>query len=138
MLYKLVHKSLPGLLLKSLRVLFAGLLLVAGPAQAQDGHSWDGQWIAEGTLFQVRVEVRDQVMTLAEVESLGFVWSSEPGTVEGDIARVPVQYAGVTGVVQVERIDAETAVAHAASCKPDFMVICVLAEGRQAVFKKVE
>ena len=31
-----------------------------------------------------------------------------------------------------------TAVAFAATCMPDFMVVCALAKNRQAVFKKVE
>ena len=48
-----------------------------------DGSHWNGEWIAEGTLFRVAVTVQDNVLELAEVQSLGFVWSAQPGTISG-------------------------------------------------------
>lgn len=112
---------------------------VAGSLGAQPAPepSWEGEWVAEGTLFRIAVSVEGGEMTVTEIESLGFVWSSEAGAVEGSVARIPVQYAGVTGLIQAELVDAQTAVAFAASCLPEFMVVCALAKDRQAVFKKV-
>ena len=48
-----------------------------------------------------------------------------------------VEYAGVTGKIRAELVDPNTAVAFAASCLPDFMVVCMLSKDRQAVFRKV-
>lgn len=76
-------------------------------------------------------------MKVHQVESMGFIWTSKDGSVEGNIARVEVEYAGVTGIIQAELVDAQTAVAFAATCTPDFMVVCALAKDRQAVFKKI-
>jgi len=98
---------------------------------------WDGQWLAEGTLFQISVNVADGMLMVEAVESLGFTWTSEPGEVNGSVARIPVSYAGVNGIVQAELVDATTAVAFAASCLPEFMVVCTLARNQQAVFRKV-
>ena len=67
---------------------------------------------------------------------MGFIWTSKDGTIAGSIARIEVEYAGATGIIQAELVDAETAIAFAASCTPDFMVVCALAKDRQAVFKK--
>ena len=68
---------------------------------------------------------------------MGFIWTSKDGIVEGNIARVEVEYAGVTGIIQAELVDKETAIAFAATCAPDFMVVCALAKGQQATFKKI-
>ncbi|MFN3162755.1 MAG: hypothetical protein ACE37N_04580 [Pseudohongiellaceae bacterium] len=125
-----------------LSVVFTTLLLISGSsAHAQAERStdsrWNGQWLAEGTLFQISVTVSNGVMTVGEVESLGFVWDSEAGEVDGNLATIPVSYAGVSGIVQAELVDATTAVAVAASCMPEFMVVCTLARNQQAVFRKV-
>jgi len=77
-------------------------------------------------------------MKIRQIESLGFEWTNSDGVVEGNIARVEVEYAGVSGIIQVELIDANTAVAFAATCTPEFMVVCALAKDRQAVFRRVE
>ena len=98
---------------------------------------WSGHWVGDGTIFEIRVEVENGVMKVHQIESMGFTWNSKDGTVEGNIARVEVEYAGVIGIIQAELVDSETAVAFAATCVPDFMVVCVLAKDRQAVFKKV-
>jgi hypothetical protein len=121
--------------------LLAALLLfltvtTPGHGQADDAR-WNGRWLAEGTLFEISVTVDNGVMTVAEVESLGFTWSSEPGEVTGRVARIPVSYAGVTGIVEAELRDDTTAVAVAASCMPEFMVVCALARNQQAVFRKI-
>ena len=99
-----------------------------------DGSHWNGEWIAEGTLFRVAVTVQDNVLELAEVQSLGFVWSAQPGTISGNQATIQAQYAGATALLQVNLLEADRAVVEAASCTPEFLVVCVLAKGQQAVF----
>jgi len=99
---------------------------------------WNGIWNAEGTLFTIGIVVNGNVMKIRQIESLGFEWINSDGVVEGNIARVEVEYAGVSGIIQVELIDANTAVAFAATCTPEFMLVCALAKDRQAVFRRVE
>lgn len=110
-----------------------------GSASAQEDLSqhWDGLWQVEGSLFQIRVAVEDNVMKVTQVESMGFEWTSKDGEIEGNVVRVEVEYAGITGIVQAELIDANTGVAIAATCTPEFMVVCALSKNRQAVFRKI-
>jgi hypothetical protein len=68
---------------------------------------------------------------------MGQVWNNEDGEIDGNVAKVKVIYAGASGIIQAELINADTAVLFAASCQPDFMVVCVLSKDRQAVFRKV-
>ena len=105
--------------------------------QADQTQLWNGKWIAEGSLFQIAVEVKDNQMRVTQVESLGFEWSSEPGKITGDMVQLEIAYAGVSGVIQAELVDANTAIAFAASCLPEFMLVCVLARDRRAVFRKL-
>ena len=123
-------------------VCLSWLSLLALPSQAQEDLSahFDGVWTAEGTLFTIGITVEDGILKITQVESLGFEWTSEDGKLEGNVATIAVDYvsAGVTGVIQVELVDANTAIAIAATCTPDFMVACLLAKGRQAVFRRVE
>lgn len=121
-------------------ILFTILLTVPAFAMSQTAgvDAWEGRWVAQGTLFQVGITINESVIAVNEVESLGFVWNSGEGQVNGNVARIPVQYAGVKGIVRVELVNANTAVAIAASCMPDFMVVCALARGRQAIFKRVQ
>lgn len=125
---------------KLIKILLTVFLLTAS-AQAQEttipASVWNGEWIAEGTLFRIAVRVNESVMEVVEVESLGFVWTSEAGEIEGNIARVPVNYGGVSGIVQAELVNDTTAVAMAATCMPEFMVVCALAKDRQAIFRKL-
>ena len=106
-------------------------------AQEPNYAVWNGHWIGDGTIFEIRVEVEDGLMKVHQVESMGFIWTSKVGTVEGNIARVEVEYAGITGIIQAELVDEETAIAFAATCVPDFMVVCALAKNQQATFKKI-
>lgn len=99
---------------------------------------WNGVWNAEGTLFTIGVSVEDSVMEVEQIESLGFLWTSKNGSIEGNVVRVEVEDAGVTGIIQAELIDPNTAIAFAATCLPEFMVVCALAKDRQAVFRRVE
>lgn len=122
---------------KPLTLLLLLAILGAGTQVLAQGSTWDGEWVAEGTLFRIAVSVNDNVMDVQQIESLGFEWTSEAGVVDGDTVQVRVEYAGVNGIIQAELIDANTAVAFAASCMPEFMVVCALAKNRQAVFRKV-
>jgi len=100
--------------------------------------AWNGVWTAEGTLFRIGVEVENGEMKVTQIESLGFAWTNTDGKIEGNVVKVEVEYAGVTGTIQAELIDANTAVVFAATCLPEFMVVCALAKNRQAIFRKVE
>ena len=121
-------------------LLLSVYLLIANSIYAQqaDETTWNGNWIGEGTIFEIRVAVTNGIMQIHQIESMGFIWTSKDGTVEENIARVEVEYAGATGIIQAELVDKETAVAFAASCDPDFMVVCVLAKNQQAIFKKID
>jgi len=128
---------------KSMRQLCAAIsvfFLLTAPLSAQDEYSqhWNGEWIADGTLFTIDVSVENNVMKIRQIESLGFEWTSQNGKIEGNIMQVEVEYAGVKGIIQAELVDANTAIAFAATCLPDFMVVCALAKDRQAIFKKLE
>jgi hypothetical protein len=114
---------------------------MAMPSYGQEDLSqhWNGVWNAQGTLFTIAIEVENGVMKITQIESLGFEWTNMEGKIEGNTASVAVDYigAGVTGVIQMELVDANTATAFAATCTPEFMVACALAKGRQAVFRRV-
>lgn len=106
-------------------------------AQTATELQWDGEWIAEGTLFRIGVVVENNIMQVTQIESMGQIWTNEDGEVDGNVVRVKVDYAGASGIIQAELIDSETAIAFAASCLPDFMVVCALSKDRQAIFRKV-
>ena len=109
---------------------------LAGNSQAQTSTPlpWDGIWTAQGTLFSIAVVVEDGIFKVSEVESLGFEWSAEEGAVKGQEAKIRVSYAGATAVIVAQLVDDHTAIAWAASCMPEFMVVCALARDRQATF----
>ena len=108
-------------------------------ASAQEDLSahWDGIWVVEGSLFSIVVAIEDDEFKVGQIESLGFEWSSENGILDGNVVTVEIEYAGVTGRIQAELVDPNTAVAFAATCLPDFMVVCLLSKDRQAVFRKI-
>lgn len=110
---------------------------MAVSAQQLDQTDWDGEWLAEGTLFRIGVKVEGGILKVSQLESMGQIWSNQDGEIDGNIAKVQVDYAGATGLIQAELINADTAVLFAASCQPDFMVVCVLSKDRQAIFRKV-
>lgn len=123
----------------SISFTFSFSLLASANANAQEDLSahWDGLWIVEGTLFSITVAIENEEFRVQQVESLGFEWSSENGTLDGNVVTVEIEYAGVTGTIQAQLVDPNTAVAFAATCLPDFMVVCMLSKDRQAVFRKV-
>ena len=127
-------------LISATGVLLCLTWLTALPAHGQSdldkfsAADWNGTWVAQGTVFSVAVSVQQGIFQVREAQSLGFVWSSQPGQVEGNRATVEVQYAGVTALVLARLTSKDTAVVEAASCMPEFMVVCTLAKGQQAVF----
>ena len=115
------------------------LLSKAAYPQNQDpsANKWNGEWVAEGTIFRIRVEIEGYRLIVHQIESLGFEWTNEAGEIEGNVATINVTYAGVEGVIQAEFLDETTASVFAASCAPDYMVVCLLAKDQKAVFKKI-
>tara|TARA_B100000427_G_C15403205_1_gene548631 strand:- start:476 stop:874 length:399 start_codon:yes stop_codon:yes gene_type:complete len=105
--------------------------------QNNSSYNWNGEWMAEGTIFRVRLEVEGSRLIVHQLESMGFDWTNEIGHLEGNIATISVEYAGVKGIIQAEFFDDTTASVSAASCIPDFMVICLLAKDQKAIFKKI-
>ena len=114
-------------------------LFASANANAQEDLSahWGGLWVAEGTLFSITVTIENEEFKVGQVESLGFEWTSENGKIDGNIVTVQIEYAGVSGTIQAELMSPNTAVAFAATCLPEFMVVCMLSKDRQAVFRKV-
>lgn len=117
-------------------VLLLSVVACCNIAMAAEGNpsDWNGTWLAQGTLFSVGVTVENDVFVVSEVQSLGFVWTSGNGRVAGNQATLEVRYAGVSAVVLARLTGDGTAVAETLSCAPEFMVVCTLARGRQAVF----
>ena len=120
-------------------ILLLSLLLFNSPGLAQENFesSWNGNWIAEGTLFSINVVVLDNEVEVKQIESLGFEWTSSNGKLVDNLVTVQVEYAGVTGIIQAELIDEETAIVAAQSCIPEFMLVCALANNRQVLFRKI-
>ena len=110
--------------------------LVTAQTQIADA-DWEGEWLAEGTLFKVGVTLDNGLLKITQIESMGQIWSSGDGEIDGNIARVEVKYSGASGIIRAELLNAKTAVLSAASCQPKFMVVCALSLGRQAIFRKV-
>ena len=118
---------------------FFPFLLVSASAIAQEDLSvhWDGTWVVEGTLFSIAVIIEDEEFKVRQIESLGFEWTSKNGSIDGNVVTVEIKYAGVAGTIQAELVNPNTAVAFAATCLPDFMVVCMLSKDSKAVFRKV-
>jgi len=112
-------------------------LFTSANAQEDLSMHWDGTWVVEGTLFSINVAIENEIFKVQQVESLGFEWTSKNGRVIGNIVTIEIEYAGVTGSIQAELLDPNSAVAFALTCLPDFMVVCLLSKDRQAVFRKV-
>ena len=125
--------------LRVLAPVFFPFLLVSASATAQEDLSvhWDGTWVVEGTLFSIAVIIEDEEFKVRQIESLGFEWTSKNGSIDGNVVTVEIKYAGVAGTIQAELVNPNTAVAFAATCLPDFMVVCMLSKDRQAVFRKI-
>jgi len=124
------------------RALIAAILIwsVALGASAQEETAgddpWDGVWTAQGTAFSIRVIRQDQRMFVAPAQSMGFVWNSGIGSINGDTATIEVEYQGARGTVVVTRDERGVATARALSCLPETHLMCALARGQQVRFFK--
>lgn len=99
---------------------------------------WEGVWQAEGTLFSLRVALRDQFLHIEPVETLGFIWRNSPGRVEDGNASFNVEYQGVLATIMVQLGEAGTAVARSTRCQPDYHFVCALVQNQQAIFRKID
>ena len=64
-----------------------------GPVTAQTqiaNADWEGEWLAEGTLFRIGVTADNGLLKITQIESMGQIWSSGDGKIDGNIARVEV------------------------------------------------
>lgn len=117
------------------------LLTVNLPSKAQDDLSdaWSGEWVANGTYFRIAVSVNENVLSVTQLESLGFEWTSKDAVIDGNIVEVEVDYetGGVSGIIRAELLSQTTGVLSVKTCAPDFMVSCALSKGRKAYFTKV-
>ena len=110
---------------------------VSAFAQDESAQQWSGNWIADGTFFQIEISVENNTMKVTQVESLGFTWTNQDGEVDGKMAQIEVEYSGATGIIKAELIEPNMAIVTASTCTPEFMVVCALSKGRRAVFRKV-
>ena len=122
---------------RSIALVFSFSLFASASAQEDLSAHWNGLWVVDSTLFSIVVAIENEELKVQPLESLGFVWSNENGKIDGNAVTVEVEFAGATGTVQAKLVDPNTAVAFAATCLPDFMVVCMLSKNRQAVFRKV-
>ena len=55
-------------------LLLSVYLLIANSIYAQqaDETTWNGNWIGEGTIFEIRVAVTNGIMQIHQIESMGF------------------------------------------------------------------
>lgn len=121
-------------LVRLIGVLVTVLFLPSAWADAR----WEGVWGVEGTLFSIAVRVVDGRLEVSEVESLGFEWRATDGQVQGDSASIRVEYAGATATVKASLQEDGTAVATAANCMPDYLVVCALTRDRMARFVRLD
>tara|TARA_B100000378_G_C17996048_1_gene395529 strand:- start:91 stop:486 length:396 start_codon:yes stop_codon:yes gene_type:complete len=110
---------------------------VSAFAQDESAQQWSGNWIADGTFFQIEISVENNTMRVIQVESLGLIWTNQDGKVDGKMAQIEVEYSGATGIIKAELIEPNMAIVTASTCIPEFMVVCALSKGRRAVFRKV-
>ena len=108
-----------------------------GQTQNNSVYDLNGEWVAEGTIFRVRLEIDGTLVMVHQLESMGFDWTNEIGQLEANMATISVEYAGVKGIIKAEFLNETTASVYAASCIPDFMVICLLAKDQKAIFRKI-
>jgi hypothetical protein len=147
----IINTLLNAYMIRTFSLLLAGLLLMAGKAQAQSPHfaqpqlqplpheqdsAWPGIWVAEDSPFIIKVIRSGSQFSVESIESMGLEWVARNGIIKGDSATIEVEYQGVYGRVLVQLLDSTTAVARAMSCQPEYHVICALVRNQQARFLK--
>jgi len=119
----------------------AGVLFcLSGTAAVADDldqhHHWNGEWLAEGTDFRLRVIPQGNLFLVEPVFPLGLNWKAGHGTINGSTGTIHVEYEGVTAKVMVQLTDSSSAIVRSMSCQPDYHVICTLVRNQQARFIK--
>lgn len=120
-----------------MRYLMAGIFSLCVSVSAAADERWIGVWQAEGTMFALRVALRNEFLQIEPVETLGFIWRNSPGRVDGEHASFNVEYQGVLATIMVELGEAGTAIAKPTRCQPDYHFVCALVQNQQAVFRKI-
>ncbi len=120
--------------------LLLATLLPRGATGAEPNTHWHGVWNATGTPFTLRLieDPETQEIRVEQIESLGFEWTATGVTRTENTLLVDIDYAGITGTVQVTRQSTGTALASPLSCTPEYMVVCVLSKGQQELFLREE
>jgi hypothetical protein len=103
---------------------------------AGNSHLWQGEWMAEGTDFSLRVVPEGNQFQVEPVFPLGLNWKAGTGMISGNSGTINVEYEGVTAQVLVQLIDIDSAIVRSMSCQPDYHVICTLVRNQQARFIK--
>ncbi len=118
----------------------AAILFSTLPSSAAANGEWHGVWNAAGTPFTLRLiqEHDDASIRLEQIESLGFDWKTKAVRQEGNALFLDIDYAGVAGTIRVQRRDSSSAIATPLSCTPEYMVVCALSRGQQALFVRIE
>ena len=74
------------------------------PAQTLSPEAWEGVWNAEQTLITLRVVRSGDQFAVEPLETMGLLWVSRNGMINGNTATIEVEYQGVIGQVLVELI----------------------------------
>lgn len=123
---------------RSAYYLAATVISLCFSASSVADERWEGIWQAQGTLFTLRVALRDEFLQIEPVETLGFIWRNSPGRVQGENASFNVEYQGVLATIMVQLGEAGTAIARPTRCQPDYHFVCALVQNQQAIFRKIE
>lgn len=99
-------------------------------------HVWQGEWLAEGTDFSLKVIPNGNRFQVEPVFPMGLNWKAGTGVISGNSGTIHVEYEGVTAQVMVQLTGSESAIVRSMSCQPDYHVICTLVRNQQARFIK--
>lgn len=125
-------RSIPGR--TALGLCFCLLVTSLTADDAGNSHLWQGEWLAEGTDFRLRVIPDGNQFQVEPVFPLGLNWKAGTGMISGNSGTINVEYEGVTAQVMVQLIDIDSAIVRSMSCQPDYHVICTLVRNQQARF----
>ena len=64
----------------------------AGQTQNNLVYDLNGEWVAEGTIFRVRLEIDGSRVIVHQLESMGFDWTNEIGQLEANMATICLLY----------------------------------------------
>ena len=70
----------------------------SGQTQNNSVYDLNGQWVAEGTIFRVRLEIDGSRVIVHQLESMGFDWTNEIGHLEANMATISVESVSYTHI----------------------------------------